>query len=164
MLFVIGVGNRRQEILVAPNATNVFERTGSFALQAKWIPLPIRRRQTALEQDFMFPTIAKIVHVAKAESLAGLGQNATDHRLGGIDAVEVAFQKTGITVAHSLNIELVQMAIVPTHRRLDVSMQLIERAIVNLNPPPDRRSDVDEDDFELINCVAGHCLGLRLFL
>ena len=56
-----------------------------------------------------------------------------------VRSLEAVVEEFGITVPQALDLELVQMAVGPAHRRLDVFVELVERAVLDLNPPPDRR-------------------------
>ncbi len=55
------------------------------------------------------------------------------------------------------------MGIGPVHRCLDVFVQLVERAILNLDSPPDRRIRFEQRDLELVeNGGFDPSLALRL--
>ena len=75
---------------------------------------------------------------------------------------QAVIQKFWITVVFAPDVELVQVRINPAHRCLDVFVQLVERAVVNLNSPPDRRIRYERRDLELVaSASVGLCL--RLF-
>ena len=73
---MLRVGNRHQKVLVAPDSSAIFWRAGSLTLYAHWVlGLGIRVR-AALEQDFMFPAVAKVVgaNADDGQYFAMLGQ------------------------------------------------------------------------------------------
>jgi len=53
-----------------------------------------------------------------------------------------------------VDLELVQVRVGPAHRRLDVLVELFERAVPDLDSPPDRRLDVEQRDLELVEEVG----------
>src|SRR5438132_3958271 len=65
--FVCRVGHRLKILLVAPHSAHVFRRTGSFALYARWMPLPSLGPDAALEQNLVLPTIPEVVLILKPE-------------------------------------------------------------------------------------------------
>jgi hypothetical protein len=49
----------------------------------------------------------------------------------------------------------VQVAVGPAHRRLDVFVELVKRAILDLDAPPDRGPGVEQGDLELVEALGG---------
>ena len=89
----------------------------------------------------------------KLKALAVLRDDLTDLGHGGIDALEVVepiVDQFGIAVAFAIDLELVEMRVGPAHRCLDVFVELVERAVLNLNPSPDRGFRFQQRDLELI--------------
>ena len=99
-------------------------------------------QQAFLKEHLVPPAIAEVVLVQKAEPFAVLGHDLADLRDGGIDALEIpetVVEHFRVTEALTVDLELVEMRVRPAHCRLDVLVQLVERAVLDLNPPPDRR-------------------------
>ena len=72
----------------------------------------------------------------------------------GEDAEDV-LQQVWITVAFAFDIELVEMGVGPSHYRLDMLMELVQRAVLDLNSPPDRWLGTEQRDLELEHGVCG---------
>lgn len=53
------------------------------------------------------------------------------------------------------DLEVVQERVGPAHRCLDVFVQLVQRAVLDLDAPPDRRIVVLERDLELVDPLGG---------
>src|SRR5262249_3836090 len=67
---VVRVLDGFDEVRVAPDAADVFRRTGPFALQADRIPRSRLGPLDALEENLVLPRVAEIVLVAEPEPLA----------------------------------------------------------------------------------------------
>ncbi len=157
MFFMLRVTDRFKEIAVAPDPTAVFGWAGLFTFQAKRVFGFGIDCRGSLEQDLVFPAVAEIVLVIEGESFAGRGQDLTEVGLRGIDALEVlepVIQQVGITVALALDFELMQMAVGPAHRCLDMFVEFVERAVLHLDSSPDRRLGTEQRDFKLVNSVG----------
>ena len=82
----------------------------------------------------MFPGKLEVVLVLKPKSLAVLGDKlAQSHRAGNSKVFKLRVQDIRIAVANSVDGELISVATLPSHRRLDVFVELVEGA---LQPPP----------------------------
>lgn len=82
-----------------------------------------------------------VVLVLEAKPLAGLRQNLADFIGRGVlvlHVLEVLLHQVGVAVKLLADLEVVQMAVRPAHRRLDVFVQRVERAVLHLDSPPDR--------------------------
>src|SRR5262249_48570146 len=88
MVFMFGIGDGVQKLLVAPGAAHVFRRTRPCTLQADRIPLAPLGPQAALEQHLMPPVVPEVVVVLETESLARPRQDVTQLRGGGVAVVE----------------------------------------------------------------------------
>jgi len=67
---------------------------------------------------------------------------------------EVAAVRVRLAVQDAADLELVQVAVLPAERRLDVQVERVEGAVGNVNPPPDRRSDVEQRDLEVAGTIC----------
>lgn len=88
----------------------------------------------------MFPAISKVVLVFEGKPLVSPGEDLIEYRGCRVKAnkiTETIVQEIRVTVPFPLNLELVQVHVVPAHCGLDVFVQYIESAFLNLNPPPD---------------------------
>lgn len=141
VFLVLWVADRFKEVAVAPDPAAILWRASTLTLQAQRIlGLGINRWAT-LDQDLVFPRVAKFVLLFEGETLAGLGENLAQHRRCGAFAVEVlkaVFEQFGNTIAPALDLELMEMGVGPAHCGLDV---FVERAVWDLNSSPDRRLD-----------------------
>src|SRR5207248_3130551 len=82
------------------------------------------------------------------------GENVAEVRGGRVPIVEilkVLLHQHRVAKELFTDLEVVQVRVRPAHRRLNVLVQLVERAVLNLNSPPDRRMAVEQRDLELVN-------------
>ena len=110
------------------------------------------------DSDPVLPVVAEVILVGELKSFAVFGNDLADLGHGGIDALEVlesVVQKLGIAVAFAVDLELVQMGVRPAHRRLNVFVELVERAVLDLNPTPDRGLGFEQCDLELVQAFGG---------
>jgi hypothetical protein len=61
MLGVLWVADRFQQTRVAPDATAILRRTGTFPREADGVALPFFQRQYFFNEQLVFPAIPKIV-------------------------------------------------------------------------------------------------------
>ena len=54
----------------------------------------------------------------------------------------------------ALDVKVVEVAVVPTHRLLDVEVEFMELAVRDLDPPPDLGLDAEEGQLELVDGVC----------
>jgi hypothetical protein len=102
----------------------------------------------------MLPTVSKVVFVAHPQLGAVLGDQIADSQAAVVDrakVIQVIHHEPAIGVPAACNLKLVQMRIRPAHRGLNQRVQLLQRHVLGLNPPPDRRIRVLQDDFETID-------------
>src|SRR3954452_1790511 len=81
VLLVLGIADRLQKLLIAPDPTDILRRTGPSAGQASRVQHTRLRREHLLHEDVVLPVVAEVVQVAEAG--ARVGSNATElRRLG----------------------------------------------------------------------------------
>ncbi len=61
----------------------------------------------------------------------------------------------GDSVPFVLDLEMVEVAVAPSHHCLDVAVQGVELAVGDLDPPPDLGFRAKERDLELVDGAAG---------
>src|SRR5262245_23133947 len=140
VLLVVLVPDSLQELLVAPGAAHVLGRAGPCAFEADRITLAPLGTQAALEEDLVPPAIPEVVLVLEPEALAAFREHGADLRGRGVAVVElheVLVQQQGVAVVLAPDLEVVQVGVRPAHRRLDVFVQLVQRAVLDLEAPPD---------------------------
>lgn len=165
VLLVLLIGKCFKILVEAADATHIFGRAGPLALKAERVFLAEFLLGTALKTNLVFPPIAKIVFVGKAESLPRIGGDVAHLGAGRVHKVELIktiFKKFGIAVPLVEDFELVEMRVGPAHRGLDVFVKLVEGAILDLNTSPNRRLRANQRDLKLVDRVR-ISLGLRLF-
>src|SRR5207248_527465 len=112
-----------KEIGITANAANVFGRAGSLTLQADWVLATGFRLGAPLKHNLVFPRIAEVVLIHEPKSLATFREDVAELRAGGIfvtKLLEVFLHQHGVAITLFSGLELVQMAVRPAHRRLDV--------------------------------------------
>jgi hypothetical protein len=133
------VSNGFKEIGIALHPANIFWRAGPSTLQAKGVFHLRVNPYNALEKNFVFPGVTEVVLVLKPELLTSLRQNIADFRGRGVlipELLEIFLHQHRVGVLLLPDFESVQVRIRPAHRRLDVFVQLVERAILHLNTSP----------------------------
>ena len=73
MLLVVWIGHGFEELGVAPDATDILRRAGSFAFDAKRVPNSLLCLEAALKQDLVLPVVTEVVLVAEAVVFATFG-------------------------------------------------------------------------------------------
>ena len=152
VLLMVRVSDGGKIIDVAPRSTAIFRWAGPFPFKAQRIfHLGIEWR-TALEKNLVPPTVPEVVLVYPPGSLGRLRQQVAQNNLRLVLElhVEIVTVRGRLAVPHAVDLKLVQMVIPPAERSLDILMKIGQRAIGNLNPPPDRRFDVEQRDPELV--------------
>ena len=89
MLFMLGVGQRFEELLVAPDTAHVFGWARPCSFEAERIPPTGLGPDTTLERNLVFPAIAEIVLVQKSESAPVFGNDLADLGDRGVDAIGI---------------------------------------------------------------------------
>src|SRR5690606_20193611 len=110
---------------------HVFRWADTLAFETDRIPTAFLGSEASFKDDLMFPAVTEVVLVQKSESLPVLGDDLADLGHGRIDAVEVleaVVEKLRIAVPFAIDLELVEMRVGPAHRRLNVFVELVERA------------------------------------
>ena len=155
---MVRVSDGGKIIDVAPRSTAIFRWAGPFPFKAQRIcHLGIERRK-ALEKNLVPPIVPEVVLVYPPGSLGRLRQQGAQNNLRLVLEVhvEVVAVRGRLAVPHAVDLKLVQVVIPPAERSLDILIKIGQRAIGNLNSPPDRRFDVEQRDLELVQK-----LGLR---
>lgn len=78
-----------QELLVAPNSTNILWQAIPSAFNTDWIPTALIGLKAPFEQNFVLPVVSEVVLVEELESLPILWDDFADLGRGRIDALEV---------------------------------------------------------------------------
>src|SRR5215472_15080291 len=104
----------------------------------------------------MPPAIPEVVLVLEGKPPAALGQDVAELR-GGRVLVRHLVQHRVVPIMLAVDPEVVQMAVGPAHRRLDVFVQLVEGAVLDLDAPPDRRARIEQGDLELVKGDSLQC-------
>src|SRR4051812_35182747 len=144
-----------EKVLVTPGTAAVLGRAVPFSRNTGGVATGLKRTPRSLNQDRVFPVVAKVVGVGKAAD-AGVphlvqGQPLLVGHL--VEAVWVAILAAG-------DIEGMEMAAVPAHRRLDRLMQVAQRHLTgNEKASPDRGLRTVERYLEAEGGLAG---GARL--
>ena len=129
VVLVLFIAQSFEQLGIAPDATTIFRRAGSSPFEAKRVfRLGIKRR-AAFEQHLVLPAIAEVVHVAEGKAFSVFGQKVAEQRPGRINVLESFAQQFGIAAVLALDVEQMKMAVGPAHCRLDVFVELVERAI-----------------------------------
>ena len=118
-------------------------------------------RQNLLDLDRVLPGISHVVEVG--ELLDAVGNQLAELDLALVADLQVApkvvWPLAWVAVPLTTDLELVQVVVVPAHAGLDDVVQLDQRAVLHLDPPPDRGLDVPERDLQLVD--LGRPLRLR---
>jgi len=142
-LLVRWVGDRSQIIGISPRTSAIFGGTGTRTFEANGILLFRVKRRKSLEQDFVLPIVAVIVSVHPAGFATRLGHAPADQNTSLVDQILFVLRiiQRDLSEAFSFNREVVQMGVFPAECRLDVLVQFGQRAVGDLNPPPNGRID-----------------------
>lgn len=79
---MVRVGHRLHELLISPDAADIFGRTGPLSFHAQRIPASWFGPDAALKKNLMPPRIPEVVLVLETEAFAGPGANVADLRAG----------------------------------------------------------------------------------
>src|SRR5262249_62306285 len=123
MVLVFWVGDGFHNLLVAPGAAHILWRAGPSSLDADWKLLPPLGPPDALEQTLVPPVIPEVVLVPEPELLAGLRQDVAQLRGGRVlvlHFLKVLLHQHRVAVKSLPDPEVVQVAVRPAHRRLNV--------------------------------------------
>lgn len=105
-------------------ATNIFRRTGTRTGDADRIDLAALSLELGLNPDLVFPQIAEIVLVA--DSLAH-AQLEIGERYLAVSRVAVTLASPSRTIVPAVQLERVQVIVLPAECNLDCSVQRVER-------------------------------------
>ena len=116
---------------------------------------PARRRvegEEPFELDDVFPVVAEVIDVKKAEAFAAV--EVAQPYLALVETagvvLELGLAEFGIAIGQAADAELVEVAVPPAESGLDDTMQLAEtEAARHDQAPPDRRLDFGERDTDL---------------
>jgi hypothetical protein len=153
---MVRIADRGEEAGVAERAADVFRRAGPLAAHARGVPLVRLGAEDVLDDDLVLPPVAEVVGVQKPATLR-------THRVQ--PHVELVAQgqltvRVGLAVLHALDVEGMQVAILPTHRELDDAVQPVERVSTrHEDSPPHRRHDVRQRHLQLKDLTrhGWHC-------
>src|SRR5690242_18392373 len=140
-----------EKVLVTPGTAAVLGRAVPFSRNTGGVAAGLKRTPRSLNQDRVFPVVAEVVGVGKAAD-AGVphlvqGQPLLVGHL--VEAVWVAILAAG-------DVEGMEMAAVPAHRRLDRLMQVAQRHLTgNEKASPDRGVGPVERHLEAEGGLAG---------
>ena len=155
--FMVGIGQGFKEFGIAPDAAHIFGRTRSLTLDAKRILFSLGGTKAALEQHFMLPAVPKVILVLKAAPLAVVGDDLADASTQGIDRqsffLPAFVEQLGIAMERSLDLELMEVRVCPAHGCLNMFVEFVQGAVLDLNSPTDRRLDFQQRDLELIHTL-----------
>src|SRR4051794_9054733 len=122
MLGMRGIGQDSEKVLVTPGTAAVLWRAVPFSGNTGGVATCRKRPPGSLNQDRVFPVVAEVIGVGEAAD-AGVqhlvqGQPLFVGHL--VEAVRVA-------ILAACDVEGMEMAAVPAHRRLDRLMQVAQR-------------------------------------
>lgn len=84
MLFVVRIGDRFEELAVAPGATDVLGRTAAGCFDQAWVRDPGLRVSDPRDADRVFPAIAEVVEVFETPD-TGVLDNIREAGLAGVE-------------------------------------------------------------------------------
>jgi hypothetical protein len=142
VVFVAGVGDGFEELLVAVGSADVFWWSGSLTGQAAGVVGGGLDGHDVLDFDPVGPVVAEVVDVLEP---AAHGRHLREPGLTLVARwVAPAFAVVN-AVADTANRELVQVAVHPAERLLDRSVQVSQAGPAgNQEPAPHRRADRSE--------------------
>ena len=86
--FVLGIRNRIQKLLVAPNTTDTFRRASSFPSTAAGVFRTRFGRCGAFQLDRMLPSVTEVVLVRELDSLPSAGNDLAELHFAFVDHVD----------------------------------------------------------------------------
>jgi hypothetical protein len=139
----------RGQLLIATDPTTVFWRTSAGAAQADRKQKISRKRHYAFDREVVEPVVTEVVGVLKPAALdEGQLVKGESPRIwdGWVPVIGVR-----ILVPRTADLKLIQVVILPRHRRLQNAMQSMERARSrNCEPSPDGWLDLGQLHVEKI--------------
>src|SRR5215213_8085715 len=131
VLWMSRIGEDVEQLTVAPGTAAILGWTPALPGGAEGTGQSLNGGQALLDHERMFPVVAEVVGVGEA------GDARLDQAVQG-DAVLVGdiVDGTRITVLPALDVECVEMVVVPSHGGLDCAMQVTERRLAG-NQEPD---------------------------
>ena len=155
MALVLRVGDRREELGIAPRSADVLGRAAPCGVDQERVDEAGHGIRDALDLDRVFPAVAEVVEVFQ-RLRAGILEDVEETRLAGI---ERAFSpvRVGHAPAHVAGPDLLEMAVGPAHGGLEHQVQVIKPdGQRHLNAAQHCGLDVIEGDLEPDDAVAGH--------
>src|SRR3990170_7921478 len=153
------VEDDRQEVEVAGRATAVLGRARALAADEPRIANAGLWLEDPLEDDFVTPAVPEVVVVLKRRPRRSADpRDAEPSRVDNLSA-EVRVRKP---VDDTTDRELIEVLPAPAHRRLDHCVQPLQADTRrHLDPPPDRRTELEQLDPQLVDRVrvAGRSVG-----
>lgn len=149
MLLVAWIADGFEKALKPPRSADVLGRTGAFPRGATRISHTGGSRDYAFDDNSMPPVVAEIVGVLELRSFRSHVEKAGSSYV--VRRITPAFAVVD-AVTHSVDLELVEMAVVPAHRALhDVVKVGQRRRRRHLDTPPNRRFRVEQRDLEYVD-------------
>src|SRR3954471_18227015 len=128
-----GVRQHGEKVLVTPGTAAVLGRAVPFSRKTGGVATGLKRPPGALNQDRVLPVVAEVVGVGKAAD-AGVQHLVQGQPL----LVGHLVEAVGVAILAAGDVEGMEMAAVPAHRRLDGLMQVAQRHLTgNEKATPD---------------------------
>lgn len=121
-IFVSGLEDDFEELLVAAGAANVFGRATPCAVQTDWGYEFGIGWADLFEQDLMVPIVAEIVEIG--DGLAGFGEESGKLHIGFVNDFGIV-ERCGAPI-QAVFLEFVEMTVGPTHNHLQRAVQAAE--------------------------------------
>jgi hypothetical protein len=147
MFRMMRIPDRFEKTRETVNPTTVLRRTGTLAGNDPWVPCSRHHRLDLLQDDVVLPPVTKIILVA--EKILRSPEYFIKPHPSLVLAIEREF-RIGQAVQCSTNLELVQMAVGPSHDCLKDFVEARELDVrSDADSPPDRRAATAEGDLQL---------------
>ena len=158
MLFIGRIGHDHEELFKAGQASNIFGRGATGALDEAWIINHRVCSDNVLDYDAMAPVVAKVISVGEAGLAAG--EHGTQPGVTSVAHLVTPFW-VGIAIAAVADLELEEMVVFKQHDGLDDVVNGLEAAGErHLDTPPDGGLHIVELDVEPGNAIADHAVFL----
>ncbi len=149
IFLVARVRQHLEQSQIAIDAAAILRRAGPLARDQRRVGLLRVERLDLLDDDLVLPIVAEVVDVAEALD-APLDQRAeldVAVVVGGLVARPGIV--VGLTIAAVADLELMQVVVLPAHRRLDDPVQHVQAAVGgDADPTPDGRPQAAQRDLE----------------
>lgn len=163
VLGMLGITQRLEEVVVAPDAANIFGRAPALPTQNDGIPRSGRGGNHGFKYYIMLPPVPKVILVHHS------GFRSTQHlaktNLPFVPDLQPEFP-IGLSVERLTRLELMKMAIGPTHGDLQNVVKPLEGDVRrNLKPPSNGGPRSAQAHFELVDrlCPPVHALSSLCF-